>query len=271
MRPISFITTHFAEFAWTELCVQKIRQNTDAATILEFLIVDQDRTTESKSRLLDLDPSREGVTIPEERETICSYWARPCCRTRGQSYMKHVASTSASSILMRTPSLQGGQSICEERLKDYDAIVAQDPLRPSSSHPCFMLLRQEQVGLSLAFDDLLFEEQCDTGRRIYHQLRNRGVRVFLAPAVRAFGGRYGYCYLDTIYHHAHGSFHKAGERFTTQINFKDGFFRNIVLNQQRYHLSPSEKLVYHLANYWLLMKIFSRLPGKHIRKLLRAR
>jgi hypothetical protein len=267
VEQISFVTAHFSDFGWTELWLKRIKENTPSSAILEFLIINQDRTEESKNRLESLDPRIRVVQYPksERHFAITGHDHAAVLNAvmhdaRGQYICLFDSDAHPTSPKWFTT--------CEQLLNQYDAVLAQEPYQLSSSlsHPSFMLFRKEHTKLSLAFDDLLFEQEVDTGRTIYAQLCRHGLKVFLAPATRAFNGRYGIYYLDSVYHHEHGSFHAAGERLTSQLGFGDAFFRNIVVSKKRYTLSPFEKLQLLSVDSWLFgLRVVRRL--KRVLKL----
>ena len=132
----------------------------------------------------------------------------------------------------------------EGLLDSYDAVLAQDPLHPGFSHPCFMFFRGEQARRGLLFDVDMYDRGVDSGRLVYKQLTDRGLKVFLAPHADAFGGFWGSLYLDSVYHHGHGTFHAGGKALRGQLNWRNQYYRKKVLGNHRYTLGPLERLFF---------------------------
>jgi hypothetical protein len=73
---------------------------------------------------------------------------------------------------------------------------------------------------ALFFDADQLERRVDTGRKIFEQLHDLGLRVALLRPSPAFDGLWGTLYLDgTVYHHGSGSFESTGDpRFLRQVS-----------------------------------------------------
>ncbi len=251
MESVTFIVTHFYEFRWLEVWIRKVLEFTPTEVIREILIIDQDRTDLSRTRLGLLDSRVRVLQYPRSVQHIA------------------IASHDHAAVLNRAVLEARGDYICildsdafpidsewfntcNDLLANNDAILAQHPTQPFFSHPCFMLLKSQHVSIPLCFDEGLFtEKKIDTGRRILRQLTEAGQRVTLVPPSRGFSGEWGYVYLDSIYHHHAGSFHGGTKQLKTQLTWSHHYFRQRVLEDGIFELNFHQLLFYRLARHLL--------------------
>jgi hypothetical protein len=243
---ISFITTHFYDFEWTELLIRQLLTTTPGERIHEILIVDQDRETASRRRLQGLAARVRVLQYPKSERHFA--WTR-----HDHAAVLNAAVREARGELIclfdsdAHPISPEWLARCEALLAAHDAILAQTEENAAHSHPCFMLLRQRHTALDLAFDEGLFEECADTGRLIARQLERAGERIFMAAPRRAFGGRWGSIMLDSIYHHGKGSFAGVADPLLrNQIHGDNRFFRERVIRDHAYSLSAAQHVCYHM-------------------------
>lgn len=254
---LTFITTHLKDFGWIDVWIKRIRQNTAQSAIGEFLIIDQDRTTASRNQLMLLDHRVRVLQYPKsERHFIATGHDHGAVLNA----VLHEVRSEHLCILDSDahPISPVWLDKCSELLQSYDAILAQDPIRPTKSHPCFMLLKRRQIKFGLQFDAQLFEHGVDTGRLIGEQLISNGQNVYIAPAMRAFRGKNGSIYLNSIYHHGQGSFEGGTEILRSQTNWRTAFFREIVVNKGRYQFSLPEEIIYHVRAFPNYINVKSR-------------
>lgn len=262
MQTLSLVTTHFFDLEWTRLWVERIRQNVPVERIHELVIINQDRTLSSRKRLEALDPNIRVLEYPRSdahfRETGHDHAHVLNCVIRDiEGELVCLFDSDAH------PISPVWLEKCEQLLKTSDAVLARDTRSPEYSHPCFMLLKREQLAPGLAFDEGLFDRHIDTGRLVGDQLRRADQKIYLAPPRPSFGGKWGSLYLDSIYHHGQGSFKGGEERLRKQLTPQHEFFRQIVIARRRYALSTLE-----LAQYYI--KYFPTKAGKQaIRKSLK--
>lgn len=240
IKELTIIVTHFYDFTWTELLIQKIQQLTEENSLREILVINQDRNEESLKRLQHLDSRIRVLQYPKSTEHFditghdhAAVLNKAVLEVRGEylCIFDSDAHPIDKSWLYR----------CEQLLEHYDAILAQAPGLPNLSHPCFMLLKSEHVLIPLSFDEHL-SEGMDTGRLIGTQLSKAGEKVFFAYPERAFSGLYGYIYLDSIYHHGSGTFQGGGHLLRKQVTSANNFFRKKVVCSHKYDLSLLERM-----------------------------
>ena len=256
---LSLITTHFHDFGWTDLCVHQVVETTPSALLCEILIVDQDRNDSSRSHLQALDDRVRVLQYPRS-EQHCSVTGHDHAHVLNQAVSEargtHVCILDSDAH----PISACWVETCERLLRNYDAILAQDPRNSEFSHPCFMLLGAAHLGLGLKFDKDLFERNIDTGRLIAEQLRRAQVRVLLAPPEAGFGGRWGSLYMSCIYHHGQGSFAGGGSRLRSQLTWRHKIYRDAVVKDRTYHLKPLR-----LLDYCIRRLKYKLMPMKKLR------
>lgn len=255
---ISFVTTHFYDFEWTSYLIHQIYSNTDINRIYEILIINQDRTNDSRHRLMEICPKANILEFPLSEKHFIK-------KGHDHAFVLNEAVKNAKGDLVCIfdsdchPFSSQWLKICDDILRNFDAIVAVDTGKYYRdklilSHPCFMLLKSDQISLPLRFDEHLFDQNFDTGRLIGQQLMDSGRKVFFACPAKGFEGRYGCIYLDSIYHHEKGSYAGGGERLLRQINWQQEYFKRIILTKHRYSLTILETV-----HYILKETVFERL------------
>jgi hypothetical protein len=254
---ISFVTAHFHDFQWTELLLRRIRATTPVDAIREIIVIDQDRTAESRKRLLALDPLLRVLQYPRE-ERLFQVLGHDHPAVLNQIMAQVRGDWICLFDSDAHPTKTGWLSDCAALLNSYDAILAEDPRRPGMSHPCFMLFQRRHAAAPLLFDEGLLEmpslpgrvaEKNDTGRMIRRQLVDAGQRVYLAAPTRAFDGQWGDVYLGCIYHHGSGSFKGGDDLLARQVTWRHEFFENWVLNQRGYKLIGKERVAYQIKTF----------------------
>ncbi|MDD2522758.1 MAG: glycosyltransferase [Anaerolineaceae bacterium] len=251
MDKISIITTHFYDFSWTKLWAAKIQKNTDQNKIKEVLIINQDRSIESRNLLKQIYPKSQILEYPRNEEQFLK-------RGHDHAAVLNLAVQEATGEYICIfdsdchPFSPEWVPACEKLLEKYDAIVALDRYRKIEystclSHPCFMVLKKESIKTTLSFDEGFPLKIYDTGRLIGQQLERMGGNVFYAAPYLAFNNNYGEVFLDSIYHHGKGSYAGGDIRLQKQLDFRQSFFTKIVIKKERYTLNKLEHIQYKLA------------------------
>lgn len=250
MSDLTIITTHFHEFRWIETWHRHILANTPAEAIREIIVVDQDRTEESRSRLSSLDPRFRVRQFAR---------SEPHFRAVGHDHgavLNAVVREAQGSIVClfdsdAYPLNPAWWPRSREMLASQDALLAACHDAPDLSHPCFMVFRREWTAIPLRFDDGLFEKGVDTGRRIASHMRQAGARVALLQPTVGFSGKWGSVYLGSIYHHGSGSFHGSDPMVRAQLTWLHRYFTHKVLNGDGYTLSAAEKFIVRVVYFVL--------------------
>lgn len=259
MDNISIITTHFHDFSWIKLWTKKIQENLDENKIKEILIINQDRSVESRNLLQQIYPRSKILEYPRNEEQFIK-------RGHDHAAVLNLAVKEATGNYICIfdsdchPFSTDWLPACEKLLETYDAVVALDKYRQIEystrlSHPCFMIIKRSSIKIPLAFDEGFPLKIYDTGRLIGQQLEHTGSKVFYADSYLAFNKNHGEIFLDSIYHNGKGSYSGADNRLQKQLDFRHTFFSKIVINKERYELTKFEHLRFKLAfinNYGLL-------------------
>lgn len=244
INEISIITTHFHDFDWTELLLEKVFNFTDFSKIKEILIINQDRNLESANRLRSYSSKIRVVQYPRSEKHF---------EVQGHDHAavlnKAITEVKGKYICIfdsdAHPINRGWIKTCETLFNRYDALLAVAPDKLIETHPCFMFIRKENDPLPISFDDQLFESKADTGRLVGQQLSQNGLRVYLIPPARAFNGYFGYIYLNMIYHHRNASFYGAeDERIKQQFTWKNEYFKKLILKKNLYEFTFYEFVKY---------------------------
>jgi hypothetical protein len=247
MKDITFIVTHFFDFYWTELCVRQICKTTEPSAIREILIINQDRLEASRERIKDLDSRIRVLEYPKsEAHFAVMGHDHPAVLNEAiyEAQGKYICIFDSDAH----PFSSDWLSKCDRLLQNHDAVLAEEVGAIGFSHPCFMMIKKEHRNIPLVFDDKLFTEDVDTGRFVANQLRNANQRVYLAKPMAAFSGYWGSIYLDSIYHHGHGSFHGATRRLTKQITWANKYFQIKVVHFRSYDFSFYERIQYRIIS-----------------------
>src|SRR5208337_1308530 len=157
------ITAHFHDFRWTELLLRRLGAGIPADSIRETLVIDQDRTPQSRARLAALDPLVRVVQYPKD-ERFFELLGHDHPVVLNQAIQDAQGEWVCLFDSDAHPIRAGWLSTCVGILQNHDAILAEDPCRPGMSHPCFMLFRQRHTSLPLRFDEGLLEMKSSSGR-----------------------------------------------------------------------------------------------------------
>lgn len=241
MEKISFISTHFYDFDWTQKLIHQLNQLTPAKLIFEILIINQDRNKNSRLQLKKLDKKIRVVEYPISEKHFL---------VQGHDHafvLNQVILEAKGDYLIifdsdAHPFKKNWLPICENILSDYEAILAEDPINPYLSHPCFMLFPRNFINYNLEFDKDLFTGKMDTGRLIGEQLQKQNRKIFYAKQKPAFNGHWGSIYLESIYHHGNGSFLGGDNRLLIQVRKSCKYFKKYVIKMNKYELTFIEEI-----------------------------
>lgn len=252
MNDISFITAHFHDFDWIECWINRIKQFTEYNHIKEFLIINQDRIDESRYRLVRLDKKVRVLEFPANQKYIDK-------QGHDHAYVLNLAVQEAIGqfvCIMDSdchPTSSEWLLKCETHLLEHDAIAAVDYYQYKNNsrlltHPCFLVLDRNTINFPLFFDEGLFERNVDTGRLIGEQIEQAGRSVYYIHPKKAFNSQWGFIYLDSIYHHERGSYSGGDERLRRQNDWRQFFFKKIVIKKGLYDLSKTEFFYYQFRH-----------------------
>lgn len=246
IKNISFITAHFYDFDWTTLLVKNITRFTDDQLVKEILIINQDRTVESREKLQALHPKVRVLEYPVSELHYKLQW-HDHAHVLNLSLAEAVGDYVCIFDSDAHPINEKWIGLCEEIFRYYDAILALQPGRVMLTHPCFMFMKNTDLKNILRFDEDLLEKGTDVGRKVGIQLINQGKKVYMAGSRDAFHGQWGHTYLDVIYHHQSGSFRGSKEReIQKRIKWQIGFFKGVVVKRGIYKFTPLLLLKYIL-------------------------
>lgn len=273
MDNISIITTHFHDFSWIKLWTKKIQENLDENKIKEILIINQDRSVESRNLLQQIYPRSKILEYPRNEEQFIK-------RGHDHAAVLNLAVKEATGNYICIfdsdchPFSTDWLPACEKLLETYDAVVALDKYRQIEystrlSHPCFMIIKRSSIKIPLAFDEGFPLKIYDTGRLIGQQLERIEKKIFYAEPKIAFNHNYGEIYLDSVYHHGKGSYAGGDVRLQKQVGFREAFIKDIVINKGRYEFTKFEHLQYKMRvikNYGC-KRYFSELTKRMVKKI----
>ncbi len=275
IKDISFITTHFFDFDWTENWIDRIKTFTDYDLIREFIIINQDRNAASRKKLARLDPKVRVLEYPKNVQMIDK-------QGHDHAHVLNLALNEASGEFICIldsdchPISPNWIQECESILLDNDAITGVDYYKLKKqaellSHPCFMLLQQKSLHNHLDFAEGLFNQNIDTGRLIGKQLERAGYKVYYAIPVKAFRSYWGFIYLNSIYHNERGSYAGGDQRLKKQIDWRQNFFKRIVISGKRYDFNKIEYFYYRYRylkqpNLNAIYSHLREIPAKVLRK-----
>lgn len=250
MNDLTIITTHFHEFRWFEIWIRQIRSNTPAAVIREILIVNQDRSLDSQIRLANFD---DRIRVLEFQRSEAHFAAMGHDHA---AVLNEAIKEAKGNIICLFDSdaypLDPQWLIrCRYLLESHDAVLAACHDAPELSHPCFMVFRRKLVDIPLRFDEGLFTDGIDTGRRVAAQLHKAGASVSLIQPTVGFSGCWGSLYLDSVYHHGSGSFHVSDPRIRSHLTWLHRYFTKRVFRRRLYTLNASEKMVFRIVYFFL--------------------
>lgn len=243
---ISIITTHFFDFDWTELLINNITNNSEVNKLKEILVINQDRNQDSAKRLESLHPLVRVLEYPIS-EPHFEIQGHDHAMVLNQAVREIQGTYMCIFDSDAHPINSYWISSVDNILEHFDAVLALVPGSVIDTHPCFMIMKKDCVGKSLSFDENLFTTRVDTGRLVGKQLIESGRRVYFAPPTKAFNGMWGNKYLNSIYHHGKGSFNGAmDDKIRGQVNWRNKFFKQYVIEKHRYELTFTEYLLYRI-------------------------
>lgn len=252
MDSISFITAHFSDFDWTRCWLDRIIRYTDSSLIHEILIINQDRTIKIYEKLSRLNQKVKVLEYPANETIIAK-------QGHDHAYVLNLAVQEAQGkyvCIMDSdchPISRQWIGECQSLFQEFDVIAAVDyyKLKNESqllTHPCFLMFYRQAIDFPIRFDEGLFEQNVDTGRLIGKQMEKAGKMIYYAIPEKSFNSYWGFVYLRSVYHHERGSYRKADIRLRKQIDWRQRFFKNIVISKERYYLSKSESFYYQLRS-----------------------
>ncbi|MDF7798267.1 glycosyltransferase family A protein [Pontiellaceae bacterium B1224] len=233
-RSVTILTAHFGDFDWTDFLIRRLFETVgNSASELEILVINQDRTAESRARLEKMGAVR-----------VLEY-------PRNEKYFK-VMGHDHPWVLDQALKEVGGDILVvfdcdahpvrddwfqelEMRLKASDAVLAEDHVRPGFPHPCFMAFTRNAYESGISFSEGVLEEEVDTGRLIHKQLEANGIAYELLPPQLLFNKICGVLYAGMVYHHGSGTFHASEEaRLQEQVHALSHQIKRLVLDETRY-------------------------------------
>jgi len=238
---VSFLTAQFGAFEWVEHWASQVRRTVPAGIVAEMVVINQDRTEESREELKRRIPGVRVLEYPRDEAMF-----QALGHDHPTSLNRALQDVRGDWVCIMDSDAHPTRVAWFERVCDlldtHDAVLAQDSGNPGLSHPCFMFMRAAHGREGLRFDAGIPGPGADTGRLVGKQLVANGHKVYLARSRGMFGGMWGDLYLESIYHHGHGSFQFAGSRLQQQVTWRDKFYRDRVLHKRRYQLSPIENM-----------------------------
>lgn len=247
----ALLTTHFGDPFWVQLLLRRARTSFPDLTDADIFVIDQDRTSLSSEQLRAALGPVHILRYPR---------SEPHFETTGHDHA-HVLNLAIREIEADVLVIfdsdahpmrpQVGTRIAD-LLTEFDAIVAANASEGTFSHPSFMAFGPHVNRDCLFFDADQLERRVDTGRKIYEQLCNLGLRASLLRPISAFDGLWGTFYLDrSVYHHGSGSFEATGDpRFLRQVatwRREERFFRRKI-ERDVYTVTPFEARLIRLSH-----------------------
>ena len=215
----ALLTAHFGSPFWAQLLLARVRPAFPRLSTRDIFVIDQDRTATSGDSIRSLLGDVNVLRYPR---------SEPHVDTTGHDHA-HVLNLAVrdvdADVLILFDSdahpVDASVGAAVARLLDEnDAILAAHSAEGTFSHPSFMVFGPSVDRNALFFDADQLERRVDTGRKIYEQVRDLGLRAELLRPTPAFDGLWGTLYLDgTVYHHGSGSFESTGDpRFLRQVS-----------------------------------------------------
>lgn len=240
-RSATILTAHFGDFDWTEFLLRRIFETAgNGALDLQVLVINQDRTAESRTRL-EKNGNVRVLEYPRNEEFF---------KAMGHDHpwvLDQALKDVTGDVLVvfdcdAHPVRDGWFVWVEKRLEATDAILAEDHVRPGSPHPCFMAFSSKAYRPGISFCEGVLDRGVDTGRLIGQQLNRNGCAFDLLPPKLLFSRICGVMYADTIYHHGSGTFAASEEkRLREQVHELSNDVKRHVLDEGRYGFPMSMK------------------------------
>ena len=240
----ALLTAHYGDPFWIRLLTTRARRAFPNLAYEDIYVIDQDRTASSAERLRSLLGPVNIMRYPR---------SDPHFEMTGHDHA-HVLNLAVreidADVLMifdsdAHPVDTRTAGLIEGLLDTNDAILAAYATAGPFSHPSFMVFGHAVDRSDLLFDAQQIERGVDTGRLIYTQICDAGLRATLLRPSPAFGGLWGSLYLErSVYHHGSGSFGSNRDpRFVRQVTTwrrEERFVRRRVA-EGRYTLTSSEE------------------------------
>lgn len=239
----ALLTAHYGDPFWVQLLLRRARPAFPQIRAENVYVIDQDRTASSADRLRSLLGDVQILRYPR---------SEPHFEITGHdhAYVLNLAvrEIDADVIVLfdsdAHPVRADLGTEVDRLLEDNDAVLAAHSSEGTFSHPSFMVFGPRVDRSALFFDGDQLERRVDTGRKVYEQLSNLGLRAVLLRPTPAFHGLWGTLYLDgSVYHHGSGSFATTGDpRFLRQVatwRREERFFRRKV-ERGVYDVTPLE-------------------------------
>jgi len=245
MRTV-LLTAHYGNPFWVQLLLARARDAFPELRPADIYVIDQDRTPTSADALRALLGPVSVLRYPR---------SEPHFETTGHDHAHAlnlaVRDVDADVVVLfdsdAHPVRTDLGATVDRMLEDSDAILAAHSDDGTFSHPSFMVFGPAVDRSALAFDADQLDRRVDTGRKIYEQVQDLGLRAELLRPTPAFDGLWGTLYLDgAVYHHGSGSFESTGDpRFLRQVatwRREERFFRRKV-SRGVYTVTPVEARV----------------------------
>lgn len=238
LAPVSIITVHQFDFDWIELLVDRLRTFTDLKRH-ELIIVNNDRTAESRRRLEAIAPEARIFEFPPDLEEI--EWRG---HDHGSVLDQGIRRASNETIAVfdsdAHPLRSDWLSLSMDLLRSHVLVGAQDPYQaPGVCHPCFLFFRRRALA-SLEMRD--FEH--DVGRGLCLGLLSSG-RNIRPLTYRKIWSDQGFIYEELVYHHGKGSWYNPRNRSALSDDWVQmSLERKKRILEGKYSPRPSKALPY---------------------------
>ena len=253
---VHILTAHFGDFEWTSHLIRKLKQTTDFTKYkLTITIVDQDRSVDSKFKLKSLG-ALNVVQVEQNQDFF---------NATGHDHPWALDNTwndlCGDAIILfdcdAHPIRKGWLEWTLKLIETHGAVLAEDHLRGGKSHPCFMAMSVTAAGAGISFSEGVLEDNEDTGRRVFEQLRVKGFDPVLLRPERRFCKIAGIVYNDWIYHHGSGTFHTSHDsRLSKQVNKYESIVKSLVINDEIYEFPIIQMLYFRILREFLKLSAF---------------
>jgi hypothetical protein len=242
-RSVTILTAHFGDFDWTEFLLRRIFETLDRDVVsLQVLVINQDRTEESRVRLEQAGDVRV-LEYPRNEDyfRVMGHdhpWVLDQALQEAEGDWLVVFDCDAHPV--RDDWFQW----LEERLGASDAILAEDHVRPGFPHPCFMAFSAKAHRSGISFCEGVLDCEVDTGRLVGQQLERNGCAFDLLSPKLLFNRVCGIMYDDMVYHHGSGTFLASeAERLREQVHELSHEVKRIVLDEGGYEFPMRMKFM----------------------------
>lgn len=246
----ALLTAHYGNPFWVQLLLARAREAFPQMCDRDIYVIDQDRAADSAERLRSLVGPVEVLRYPKSERHFAMTG-----HDHANVLNLAVRSIDADVLILfdsdAHPVHERAAALIERELEANDAVLAAHASAGPFSHPSFMVFGPAVDRESLFFDADLMDRHVDTGRLIYTQLSESGLRAKLLRPTPAFEGMWGTLYLDgSVYHHGSGSFDSNSDAgFVRQVSTwrrEDRFVRRRVA-ERRYTLTRGERRLLQMS------------------------